>query len=204
MNDDAPSSTNFLTKFGENYLSEATGTENHDIQMGFIRQLLETLWLPNDCSEEETDAIASAAIAVLMEIRPRGALEGGLAVQMVATHNAALGCLKLALEGPQTRYTFERWKQAEKFMALYLRQLEALNKQRGIGMPSVTVENVNVQAGGQAILGHVQAERKPDRYEVEMQSPGTTIDQKPVDEASDLTTIDPVWADARITRRGSP
>lgn len=203
MSDDAPSPANFLDRFGDNFLSEATGADSHDLQRGFIRQLLETLWLPDDCSAEDFDAAVNAAIAALMAIRPRGALEGGLAVQMVATHNAALGCLKLALDGPQTPYSFERLKQAEKLMGLYLRQFEAFNKHRGIGIPTVTVENVNVQAGGQAIVGHVQAERKSDRHEVEMQSPATTIDQKSVD-TLDLTPLDPVYADARIARRGKP
>jgi len=128
---------------------------------------------------------------------------------MIATHNAALGCLQQALETPQTPYSFERLKQAEKLMALYLRQLEVLNKHRGLGVPSVNVENVNVQAGGQAIVGHVQAERRPDRREAEMNPssgmhpPRNSTDPRSA-ETLDLGPIDPVHSDAKIERRGSP
>jgi hypothetical protein len=201
MSDDVPTPTNLVEKLGDNCLVEATGTNNLDLQLSLTDQLIETLWLPKGLSEEEIDKRLRAGIAALMEIRPRGAAEGALAVQMVATHNAALGCLKQALEAPQTPYRFELMKQAERLMALYLRQYDTLYKYRGVGMPTVNVENVNVQAGGQAIVGHVQAERKPDRPEAEMYPPGKTIDQHSV-ETLDLTPTDPVYADARIGRRG--
>ena len=119
------------------------------------------------------------------------------------THNAAMGCLKLAIEAPPTPCKVEWMKQAEKLMALFLRQLDTFYKHRGIGLPSINVENVNVQAGGQAIVGHVQVERKPDRHEAEMNPPGKIIDQQPV-ETLDLTPTDPVYTDASIGRRGSP
>jgi len=200
MSDDGPSPADFLEKFGENFLHEATGADSHDLQKGLLLQLTRTLWLPNGSSPENMDALVNAAIAALIEIRPRGALEGALAVQMVATHNAALNCLMLALKEPQTPYSFERVQQAHKLMALYLRQVEAFDKHRGIGLPSINVENVNVQAGGQAIVGHVQVEQKPDQNEGEMQSPGTSIQQKPV-ETLDLKPADPVYAEARARRR---
>ena len=40
-------------------------------------------------------------------------------------------------------------------MTLYAKQLETLNKHRGKGQQKVTVEHVNVAAGGQAIVGNV-------------------------------------------------
>lgn len=203
MSDDETPKTDLIEKFGETGLIEATGTDCLDLQLGRIRQLLETLWLPKDFSAEDIDARVNAAIADLMAIRPRDAFEGPLAVQMVAVHYAAMGCLQQAVGTPQTPYTFERLKQAEKLMALYLRQMEVFDKHRGIGVPSVNVGNVNVQPGGQAIVGHVQVEQKPDQHEGETQSPGKTIEQKPV-ETLDLKPADPVYAGAKSGRRGSP
>ena len=46
-------------------------------------------------------------------------------------------------------------RNAQKMMLLYARQLEALNRNRGKGQQKVTVEYVNVEAGGQAIVGSV-------------------------------------------------
>jgi hypothetical protein len=207
--DDQSSQIDLLAKFADNGLVEATGTNDLDLQLGRVRQLLETLWLPRGCSDEDRDARVSTAIADLRAIRPRDTFEGALAVQMIATHNAALGCLQQALETPQTPFSFERLKQAEKLMGLYLRQLEALNKHRGIGAPTFNVGNVNVQAGGQAIVGHVQAERRPDQREAEMPSasathpPSNSTDPRPV-ETVNLRPIDPIQSDARIGRRGRP
>ncbi len=42
-------------------------------------------------------------------------------------------------------------------MALYAKQLETLNKHRGKGQQKVTVEHVNVEPDGQAIVGNVEA-----------------------------------------------
>lgn len=203
MSDEAPPKTDLIEKFGETGLIEATGTDSLDLQLGLTRQLVETLWLPKGLSNEDIDTRLHAGLAALIAIRPRGAVEGTLAVQMVATHNAAMGCLKLAIEASQPSSRIEHMKMAERMMLLYLRQLEALDKHRGIGIPSVNVENVNVQAGGQAIVGHVQTELKPDRHEVDVHAPGATIEQQSV-ETLDLMPADPVYADARIGRRGSP
>jgi hypothetical protein len=46
---------------------------------------------------------------------------------------------------------------AQKLMALYVKQVAALDKHRGKGQQKVTVEHVHVGAGGQAIVGTVEA-----------------------------------------------
>ena len=43
---------------------------------------------------------------------------------------------------------------------LYTRQLEALDKHRGKGQQKITVEHVNVHAGGQAVVGTVETSQK--------------------------------------------
>jgi hypothetical protein len=192
----------FLDIFGESCLIEATGTKSADLQKGLFRQLLETLWLPKDLSDEEIDARWHAGIATLIAIRPQDALEGNLALQMVATHNAALECLKLGILAGQTPYGFDYIKQAEKLMSLSLRQLEALDKHRGVGVTRVNVENVNVQAGGQAVVGHVQTERMLDRPDVEVCPPERAIEHKPI-ETLDLMPAAPAHAPARKGRNGS-
>lgn len=77
---------------------------------------------------------------------------------MVGTHDAALECLKRAALSNQT---FEgrdmSLKHAQKLMTLYTQQLATLNKHRGKGQQKVTVEHVNVEPGGQAIVGNVEA-----------------------------------------------
>jgi hypothetical protein len=203
MTDETPSEKNLLEKFGVSSLVEATGSNHSDLQVLLIQQLLETLWLPTNSKDEETDQRMEAAIAALIAIRPQDALEGSLAVQMVAVHNAALGCLTQFVGAQHSPQRFEYIKQAERLMSLYLRQLETLDKHRGIGVARVNVENVNVQAGGQAVVGHVQTERMLARPEVEVSPPGKALEHKPV-ETLDPMPAAPVRAAARTGRHGSP
>ena len=48
-----------------------------------------------------------------------------------------------------------RLKHATKLLGVYARQVEALDKHRGHGQQKITVEHVNVHAGGQAIVGNL-------------------------------------------------
>ncbi len=48
-------------------------------------------------------------------------------------------------------------KHAVKFMGIFTKQLEALARLRGKGQQKMTVERVNVESGGQAIVGQVDA-----------------------------------------------
>ena len=47
-------------------------------------------------------------------------------------------------------------KHAAKFLSMYARQVEVLDKRRGKGQQKMTIEYVNVEPGGQAIVGHVE------------------------------------------------
>ena len=58
-------------------------------------------------------------------------------------------------------------RHAARLMGLYERQVAALDKHRGRGQQKVTVEHVHVEAGGQAIVGHVEAgpEGRPEAHD---------------------------------------
>lgn len=97
-----------------------------------------------------------AAYETLKRIAPRSELEGMLAVQMIGAHNAAMECLRRAMNEEQTFHGRDQnLKHATKLMSLYERQLAALDKHRGKGRQKITVEHVNVHAGGQAIVGDI-------------------------------------------------
>lgn len=146
-------------------LQKATGAKNPSLQTVVVNQVLNALWLPPDVSEEGRAHRMAAAIALLQGIKPRDELEGTLAAQMVATHSAAMECLRRAMIPNQT---FEgrdaSLRHAERLLATYARQLEVLDKHRGKGQQQVTVKHINVQSGGQAVVGNVQTNpRSQDR-----------------------------------------
>jgi hypothetical protein len=119
---------------------------------------LQSLWFKNSDPEERTRQI-SAVTAALIGIAPKDELESMLAGQLVAANAGAMKCYRRAMIDEQS---FEGGKenlnQANKLSRTYVTLLEALNRHRGKGtQQKVTVEHVNVHAGGQALVGAVQA-----------------------------------------------
>jgi len=95
------------------------------------------------------------ALAAVTGIGARDEIEGMLATQMVATHVAAITALR-RLKGSETiPQQDSNGNLAVKLLRTFTAQLEALQRYRGKGQQKVTVEHVNVNAGGQAIVGTV-------------------------------------------------
>src|SRR3954468_23350751 len=102
--------------------------------------------------------VTGLIIAALMGIGPKDELEGMMAAQLVAAHNAAMECYRRAMISEQTfEGRRENLTQANKLSRTYAALVEALNRHRGKGQQKVTVEHVNVHAGGQAVVGAVAA-----------------------------------------------
>ena len=81
-----------------------------------------------------------------------------LATQMMAVHEAFIDYMNRAMGNKtvlQAREDDLRF--AEKFASLYARQIELLDKRRGIA--SMPITNVNVRSGGQAVVGHIEVHR---------------------------------------------
>jgi hypothetical protein len=118
-------------------------------------QAIESLWKKN--SDVETyQRQLNATVAALAGIRPRDELEGMMAAQLIAAHNAAMECYRRAMIGEQTfEGRRENLNQANKLSRTWATLLEALNRHRGKGQQKVTVEHVHVHAGAQAVVGMV-------------------------------------------------
>ena len=111
--------------------------------------------LANLDKEEEVRRIGSA-LSLLKQIEPQNELEGLLASQMIGVHETVMECLqqsRLTAQTPTGRDM--NLKHAVKFMGLFTKQLEALDRLRGKGRQKMTVERVNVEYGGSAIVGDV-------------------------------------------------
>ena len=120
-------------------------------------QVTNALWLAR-ADEDERQKLLSAAAAALVGIGPKDELEGMLGAQLIAAHSAALECYRRAMIPDQTfEGRRESLTQANKLSRTYVTLLEALNRHRGKGQQKVTVEHVHVHAGGQAIVGAVEA-----------------------------------------------
>jgi len=141
----------------EGKLKRIGGSGSDDWNNTLANQTVQALWVKNS-SPEECDKQLSATVAALVGIAPKDELEGMMAAQLIAAHNAAMECYRRAMIGEQTfEGRRENLAQANKLSRTYATLLEALNRHRGKGQQKVTVEHVHVHSGGQAIVGSVDA-----------------------------------------------
>ena len=132
------------------------GSKSDDWNNFLTNQTLSTLWLAS--KDEARNRQYSATLAALIGIAPQGEIEGMIAAQLVACHNASMECYRRAMIGEQTfEGRRENLCQANKLSRTYAVLPESLNRHRGKGAQKVTVEHVHVHKGGQAIVGNVEA-----------------------------------------------
>ena len=154
------------------------GSQSDEWNNVLANQTVTALRLAN--SSEETDQQRSATVAALVGIAPRDELEGMLAAQLIATHNASMECHRRAMIAEQTfEARRENLNQANKLSRTYATLLEALNRHRGKGQQKVTVEHVHVHAGGQAVVGMVEKPGGGDRSKSEDQPHAKQITHAP-------------------------
>jgi hypothetical protein len=148
-----PISTNFATR------PIVGGSESDDWNIVLANQTMRALWIMQSDGETR-DRQLGATVDALVGIGPRDELEGMMAAQLIAAHNATMECYRRAMIAEQTlEGRRENLNQANKLSRTWATLLEALNKHRGKGQQKVTVEHVHVHQGGQAIVGNVETAR---------------------------------------------
>jgi hypothetical protein len=91
------------------------------------------------CGPPERGTLASPAVVALAAIGPKDELEGMIAAQLLAAHNATMECYRRAMLPEQTSEgRSENLNQANKLSRTYVVLLDALNRQRGKGQQKVT------------------------------------------------------------------
>lgn len=150
-------------------LKSIGGSQSDHWNNTLANQAVQALWVKNSNADEQ-DRQLSATVAALAGISPRDELEGMMAAQLIAAHNAAMECYRRAMIGEQTfEGRRENLSQANKLSRTWATLLDALNKHRGKGQQKVTVEHVHVHAGGQAVVGTIERPGGGDRTETEEQ-----------------------------------
>jgi len=140
-------------------LKRTFGTEEEALQDRFLSQAASAV---SDFAGRELKSFDYVAAAV-RGTRPKDALEGMLAVQMVAVHTLAMECMARAASREQLDLGVEvNINRATKLMRTFANQTEALGRYRGKGEQKMTVEHVHVYQGGQAIVGQVSQKNTQD------------------------------------------
>lgn len=131
----------------------AFGTTEESIADALLSQIAAVLHA--DETGQLDPETANLALALLHRLAPRNEVEAMLCVQMVVAHFAGLDASRRALHAKQTTAGRQAYLSlARKLMGLFVTQVDALHRGRGHGVvQKVVVERVNVEAGGQAVVG---------------------------------------------------
>src|SRR5215831_10299769 len=147
----------------EGTLKSIGGSQSDDWNDILANQTVQSLCLKRSDPSTRYEQY-SATVAALAGIGPNDELEGMMAAQLIAAHNAAMECYRRAMIAEQTfEGRRENLAQANKLGRTYAVLLDALNRHRGKGQQKVTVEHVNVYPGGQAVVGTVGTPGGGDR-----------------------------------------
>jgi hypothetical protein len=134
---------------GISLLMEAIGTTDPDFALGFLVQLAD---LGDDKNNERR---VNFMLSVVKGIKPRDHVEAMLAVQMAATHAAAMKFFRELADAQDLQRRDSAERTLNKLMRTFASQMETLKRYRAGSEPTVTVQHVNVGEGGRAIVGNV-------------------------------------------------
>lgn len=130
---------------------ESVGTSNPDFAQGLIRQIVNTGSQGKDVDEEGSNFVLS----VIAGIEPRDQVEAMLATQMAAVHLATMTFSRRLAHVENLHQQDAAEKAFNKLARTFTTQVEALKRYRSKGEQRVYVERVNVEPGGQAVVGNV-------------------------------------------------
>ena len=144
---------------GPDSLHPIGGSGSRALNGVLANQAAAALWLPSGLPEDERNRRYHAAVVAMMEFKPADGIEGMMAAQAVGLHSAAMECLRRAMIPDQPGQAADQLRrQGANLSRAFLDVLAALDRKRGKGTRQVVrVERVMVAAGGQAIVGNVQA-----------------------------------------------
>ena len=131
------------------------GTSSQEFMDGVLRQLANAVSPGKDADEEAINF----ALVVIAGIEPKDELETMLAMQMVAIHLATMTFTRRLAHVETLDQQHGSERALNKLARTFAMQLEALKRYRTGGEQKVVVQHVNVNEGGQAIVGTVDRGR---------------------------------------------
>jgi len=136
-------------------LNKALGTASSDFVNNSLFQIQAASRSPLGGISELS---MNAALAMIEAAAPKDEIEAALAVQMAATHTAAMAVLaKLDAAFATERRVAAFGSAAARLLRAYAMQVEVLRRLRNGGQQFVRVEHVHVSDGGQAVIGNVKS-----------------------------------------------
>ncbi len=138
-------------ELGERLMAETLGVVDREAMHGIIRQLVKA-----SVSGGRPDEVNIAfMISMVKSIRPRDSVEAMLVAQMVSVHVMAMRCAHHLAGADDLAQQDSAARALGRLARTFPAQIEALNRYRSQSEPAITVQNVKVEDGGNAIVGNV-------------------------------------------------
>ena len=140
---------------GWQHLMASLGTDSADFLGGVLSQLANAVSPGKDAD----GAAINFALAVISGVEPKDELETLLGLQMAAVHMATMTFTRRLAHVETIAQQDSAERALNRLMRTYVAQMEALKRYRTGGEQKVVVQHVNVNEGGQAIVGAVDRGR---------------------------------------------
>jgi hypothetical protein len=137
-------------------LQEIFGTQHPEMAEALLGHCLKVLNVKEASDDHPGSDERAFMIAAVAELQPRDAIERMLAVQMAATHVATIRSARWLANSENIPQVQSHYTGFNKLARTFATQVEALRKHRSGGKQTVIVQHVNVEDGGQAIVGNVE------------------------------------------------
>jgi hypothetical protein len=138
-------------ELGEQLMADTLGVADRDAMHGILRQLVKA-----SVQDERPDEVSLGfMISMVKSIKPRDSVEAMLVAQMVCVHVMAMRCAHHLANAQDVAQQDSAGRALGRLARTFPAQIEALNRYRNNGEPAITVQNVSVQDGGNAIVGNV-------------------------------------------------
>jgi hypothetical protein len=138
-------------ELGERLMADALGVTDREAMDGILRQLVRAS--ANGGRPDEVNL--SFMISMVKSIGPRDPLEAMLVAQMVSVHVMAMRCAHHLAKADDLAQHDSAARALGRLARTFPAQIEALNRHRSHVEPAITVQNLNVEDGGKAIVGNV-------------------------------------------------
>ncbi len=132
-------------------MANALGVADREAMDGILRQLVRAS--VSGGSHDEVNL--SFMISMVKSFKPRDSVEAMLVAQMVSVHVMAMRCAQHLANADDIAQHDSAARALGRLARTFPAQIEALNRYRSHGEPAVTVQNVKVEDGGNAIVGNV-------------------------------------------------
>ena len=136
-------------------LMDALGTSSTAFMDGLLSQITNV----GSQGREPDEAGINFVLSVVNGIGPRDETEAMLGAQMAAVHLATMKFARRLAHVDNIPQQDSAERAFNKLARTFTTQMEALKRYRSTGQQTVRVERVTVEAGGQAIVGSVDAKR---------------------------------------------